>query len=188
MIKIRHESLTAPTHIQELITRFGGLNRFGQPNFRVVWSDTRLDWDGPEFTPKYFNVPHRWIIESWVAPETYGSPEMWEAVTQGQLGPYPSRGDYELSFIVQTPSEDFLPLTGPVVEQLILMVKLSRNVKPKENRAAKYDAHTKKHEDYKKWAFDSLTPDASWITPSGKSVIPHSYPYEKAEKLGEKHV
>src|SRR5258708_38492345 len=91
MIKILRETHEAPASIQERVARAGGLNRLGEPNFRVVWGGSRLAWIGGRWTdrdadgsgiretielrrvPKY--IPHdRWHIERWTPPELYRSP------------------------------------------------------------------------------------------------------------------
>ena len=46
MIRVLREAKEAPADIQERIARAGGSNRFGEPNFRVVWGWSRLSWIG----------------------------------------------------------------------------------------------------------------------------------------------
>lgn len=80
----------------------GGLNRYGGPNFRVVWGGNRTHLVGGMFKKpitvkdemiigksvtivtevaemrtllKYH--PFRWHLEKWIAPEAYGSREDW---------------------------------------------------------------------------------------------------------------
>src|SRR5207253_2202246 len=98
----------------------GGTNRFGDPNFRVVWGDSLFDWIGGNWEDrdesgnlirevkqlrwavKYPWLAHRWIVERWLPPEKFGTPETWARQTREwgqegnipQLGPYPSRGRY----------------------------------------------------------------------------------------------
>jgi len=114
----------------------GGLNLFGEPNFRCVWGWNRLDFIGgtwedrdehgvllrevTEFRrePKYFPA-NRWHIERWMPPETYGTPKMWYGGTLGaELGPYPSRGDYEHCFTLETPEGGFLQLTPAIARHV----------------------------------------------------------------------
>ena len=91
LIRVIRETHEAPAHVRERIARAGGANRFGEPNFRVVWGGSRLAWIGGRWTdrdahgnvvreaielrrvPKY--LPHdRWHIERWMPPESYGCP------------------------------------------------------------------------------------------------------------------
>ncbi|MFZ0967906.1 MAG: hypothetical protein WAN13_06495, partial [Candidatus Acidiferrales bacterium] len=94
MIRVIRETHDTPPAIAERLARAGGWNRFGEPNFRVVWGWSRLSWIGGRWTdrdahgniirstielrrvPKYLPFD-RWHIERWVSPEIYGSPNVW---------------------------------------------------------------------------------------------------------------
>lgn len=92
----------------------------------IVIQPTRL-------APKYWPYPNRWYLEEWNPPEIYGSPERWEAnfttyvpeiepgvrisgpyLLEGtpieQLGPYPSRGEYESRMMWSGFEDEPLPL------------------------------------------------------------------------------
>lgn len=123
-IEVLREHHEAPDYAQRLALLAGGLNRFGQPNYRWCWGWSRLSMIGGEFinrtpdgkvwsrfvgmreVPKY--EPYaRWHLESWVPAETYGSPRMWALTTRetvyggttpvsvAALGAYPQFGDWE---------------------------------------------------------------------------------------------
>jgi len=97
-IRVTRETHDTPAAIAARITRAGGTNRYGEPNFRVVWGGARLTWIGGRWTdrdahgnvsreaielrqvPKYLPVD-RWHIERWMPPEFYGSPDQWRALT-----------------------------------------------------------------------------------------------------------
>ncbi|MFZ0821264.1 MAG: hypothetical protein WAM91_14440 [Candidatus Acidiferrales bacterium] len=128
MILILRETHEAPAFVAQALARAGGVNRFGEPNFRAVWGWSRLAWIGGRFEdrdaagnlvresvelryePKYF-PRDRWHIERWCAPEMYGSPDDWTRATLevegarsiAALGPYPSRGEYEHVFTLEGP-------------------------------------------------------------------------------------
>jgi hypothetical protein len=136
-IRVTRETHATPAAIAERITRAGGTNRYGEPNFRVVWGGARLTWIGGRWTdrdahgnvsreaielrqvPKYLPVD-RWHIERWMPPEFYGSPDQWRALTSETedgiripaLGPYPARGDYEHCFTLQSSAGEFEPLNA----------------------------------------------------------------------------
>jgi hypothetical protein len=123
-IQIVRETHACPPEVQDRLTRAGGVNRFGEPNFRVVWNGSRLGWIGGWWTirddqgeeighrfemryePKWLPPWDRWILETYRPPEWFGSPWLWDLQTtayahppQGlpslpALGPYPARGDY----------------------------------------------------------------------------------------------
>ena len=133
------------------MARAGGSNRYGEPNFRVVWGGSRLGWIGGRWTdrdvhgnlvretielrrvPKYLPLD-RWHIERWMPPEIYGSPEEWYAQTieveDGiripALGPYPARGEYEHCYTLAGPRGEFIPLTSAACDSIIRAIEWAR--------------------------------------------------------------
>jgi hypothetical protein len=117
-----------PIAYQVRLSTVGGLNRFGEPMFRLVWGWNRMVqrgglWSDPirgevseyRWFPKYGeDKGNRWILETWMPPESFGSPWRWEVEMldekSGLLidGPYPSRGDYECVAILEEPKQDIL--------------------------------------------------------------------------------
>jgi hypothetical protein len=95
-----------PARLKTLIRKVGGVNIFGEANFRLVHSEFRLtpsggtwvDWaesltttersekhNKPtrrvvetRWVPLYPNMFGRWILEKWTAPEAYGTPAVWQ--------------------------------------------------------------------------------------------------------------
>lgn len=137
-------------HYQRRLNRRLGLNRFGGPLFRVVWGWSRLEFIGglmdryndsgtylgqqrgvflePKYSYLGVTALDRWIVEKWIPPEAYGTRESWEyeaSEIDGEfetqaLGPYPDRGDYELSFLVQDPkTEEFIQLTEDIITMTV---------------------------------------------------------------------
>jgi hypothetical protein len=106
----------APPGLQDRIARAGGRNLYDEPNFRIVWGWSRLDWiwsrkaGGYERRPKYPNKKNRWLLEQWKPALAYGTKESWIRQTRAWIyglpievnGPYPSRGDYELVHVIET--------------------------------------------------------------------------------------
>lgn len=210
MIEIVRENYETPKYLQEILTNSLGRNFFGDPNFRLIWSGKRLDYIGGLFEdrdlegnlirevvevrvePKYENpVQNRWLIEGWLPAEQYGSPETWERTTQDNsggkityaLGPYPSRGDYELSFVIEDPrTKQFVLPTSEIMRTFARKIHQSRAINSRDRLRLKYDMEAKKAAEYQSWAMDVLSPDATWMTPSGKSTIPHVYPYQSVSK------
>lgn len=153
-----------PPEVSEALLRRGGRNRFGEPNYRCVWSDTRLELSGGEWSdykdnnyksgvlirrnvevrnvPKYWNKPHRWIIERWIPPEQFGSPLLWEANTVvwmngkkvEQLGPFPTRGDYDCCFVCEDDKEEFIPVTVRLATVVVDLVEASRRLSTAERK------------------------------------------------------
>ncbi|MGA8220953.1 MAG: hypothetical protein WB780_04805 [Candidatus Acidiferrales bacterium] len=151
MIRVIRETHEAPASVQERVARAGGSNRYGEPNFRVVWGGSRLTWIGGRWTdydasgnmiresvelrraPKYLPI-NRWHIERWMPPESYGSPEEWYAQTTevedgisiAALGPYPSRGEYEHCFTLESTDREFIPLSAGACDWIARAVEWAR--------------------------------------------------------------
>lgn len=185
MIHVLRETYTAPASLQARLARAGGLNRFGEPNFRVVWGWSRLTWIGGKWTdtdahgnvtreivelrevPKYLPLD-RWHIERWMPPESYGSPQQWhtetiernDGVSIPALGPYPRRGEYEHCFTLQGSHGEFLALSPSVCEAVVRAVEFARAQPSSAHRAAL--AHREERRDHN-WdiAADAVFHDAS---------------------------
>jgi hypothetical protein len=164
MIRVLRETHIAAAGVAQRLARAGGLNRFGEPNFRAVWGWSRLAWIGGKFEdrdasgtlvretvalrlePKYAPLD-RWHIERWCPPEIYGSPEDWRAATLevhdgrsiAALGPYPSRGE-------------FVQLTPTIAEYLSRMIEASRGVAPQSKRASLDRRESRNDARYDAWA------------------------------------
>lgn len=181
-IEVVRETHEAPKYVQELLRHAGGLNRLGEPNYRLVWGWSRLSWIGGKWTdrdangnfvrevialrhvPKYMPFD-RWHLERWCPPEKYGSPRNWYYETletcDGQripaLGPYPDRGEYELSLTLEEPCRrcpaciaffrketekidcsnlQFVQITPEIAHRLARSVEFSRTISEEERRAA----------------------------------------------------
>lgn len=188
-IKVVRETHEAPVNVQERLTRAGGLNRFGEPNYRAVWGWNRLTPIGGKWEdngrveirmePKYpqFN---RWHIEKWLPPESYGSPAMWDLTTKEHgvlaLGPYPSRGEYEHCLTLEGPNGEFIQLTPLVAEHIARAIEFSRG--KRLFKSQKRDRENKKDDDYVNWAVEQMDDTATW------SYTPHTYiPAELKEKI-----
>lgn len=112
-----------PQEVTREITRYGGLNPFGKPNWRVVLgqnvreqcfgtmrhmpcvsADADITGIEPErfesgelWVPRY-SVPG-WVLERWFPEHAWGSQDAWEAVTAADgvtrmKGAWPRQGDY----------------------------------------------------------------------------------------------
>ena len=87
------ETRRCPKEFQDRITRLFGRNRFGDPNFRIVWGQSEFirqgnvwrDAQGNErggYIDRYacHGMPC-WVIMRWKPPESYGSPRTYYAQT-----------------------------------------------------------------------------------------------------------
>jgi len=181
MISVLRETHDPPDQVAHRLLAAGGRNRFGEPNYRAIWGWNRLAWIGGKFEdrdehgtllrerielreePKYAAV-NRWHIERWVPPETYGSPRAWYAQTLERengvsipaLGPYPSRGEYEHCFTLETPRGEFLQLTATAAEHIARAIEWSRKHPRAKSRAQLYEREARKERRYESWAYDAL--------------------------------
>jgi hypothetical protein len=67
MIQVTRETHEAPASVQERIARTGGANRYGEPNFRVVWGGSRLSWIGGRWSDRDAHE-RRWRRICWAPP------------------------------------------------------------------------------------------------------------------------
>ena len=181
-VTILRETHDTPDNVAYRLLRAGGINRFGEPNYRAVWGWNRLAWIGGKFEerdpatgsllrevvelrqePKYPAV-NRWHIERWVPPEAYGSSRLWFAQTIERengvsipaLGPYPSRGDYEHCFTLEGPSRDFIQLTPAAAEHIARAIEYSRNFSRSRKKRSLDDRAHREERTYEAWAYDQL--------------------------------
>jgi hypothetical protein len=186
VIHVIRESHETPPEVSNILRIAGGLNRFGEPNYRAVWGWNRLDWIGGKWedrnqdgelvrevievrhVPKY--TPHdRWHIERWMPPESYcgGSPALWDMQTMENvdglrvpaLGPFPYRGDYELAFTLEGFKGEFIQLTPHIARVFAYSLEHSREAKKESLTERKSNAVDKHDREYDSFA-DSVLSDA----------------------------
>lgn len=132
----------APAEYRKAIAQAGGLNPYGEPNFRLTLAEKTRWYQGGEWHewPKGAALKNRggmfvdvdgrmvkappdkpirvvcemrwelryptlkgWIFQEWFPAHRYGDPNEWSTYTVPghkelcRLGPYPTRGDYELA-------------------------------------------------------------------------------------------
>jgi hypothetical protein len=182
MIRVVRETHDTPETVAHRLQRAGGINRFGEANYRAVWGWNRLAWIGGRFEehdpatgsllrevvglrlePKYAAV-NRWHIERWLPPEAYGSRRQWYAQTIERengisipaLGPYPSRGEYEHCFTLESPCGEFIQLTPTVAEHIARAIEWSRKSPRAKARSRLYDRESREESSYENWAFEVL--------------------------------
>lgn len=186
MIQVLRETHETPSDIARIL-RQGGLNPYGEPNYRAVWGANRLDWIGGLWAdydasgnktrerfeirrvPKYRE--DRWHFERWMPPESYGPRALWEmqtfetqgGVTVAALGPYPSRGDWELAFTLEDSLGQFVQLTPMIARAFVAALETSREA-PKMTRTEFISRSAAKQErEYDNYA-DSVLNDGSTIS------------------------
>jgi hypothetical protein len=183
--RVTRETHDTPADIQERAKRAGGSNPYGGANFHIVWGGSRLTWIGGRWTdrdangnivreavemrrvPKYLPL-NRWHIERWMPPESYGSPQQWREQTTevedgiriAALGPYPSRGEYEHCFTLQSASGEFIPLSPAACDWIVRAIEWSRRRPRREHRGAIATREARREHDWDRDA-DDLMDDAA---------------------------
>lgn len=181
MIRVTRETHEADDSICDRLARAGGMNRFGEANYRVVWGGSRLSWIGGRWTdrdahgnvireaielrqePKYVPV-NRWHIERWLPPETYGSPEEWAIRTMEvengiripALGPYPTRGEYEHCFTLSDPDGGFVQLSPTACDWIVRAIQWARRQPRRMGQGAIGNRETRLERDWARAADDLL--------------------------------
>lgn len=186
------ERLIAPREYQERLNKIGGLNIFGKPNFRLVWSDNRFEIGGGlwedhltgtsvaeyRHQTKYNLEIPKWILERWLPAGFYGSPEDWYRDNAcpytglSLLGPYPHQGDYESCYTFDYLSFAWLDVLVP------LIVKSQAETTDAMRKFALLAEADRKKEEETQWfsdAFDDQAPafcDAFSVAGQGNRTNP----------------
>lgn len=129
-----------PKDYQDRVTKAGGINRYGEPNFKIVWGEAHATraggyWEHEGFTgyrDVYLNDTPCWLLLQWHDSIEYGSPTLWyidnfdEGTGLQTLGSFPYRGAYQVLFILRDHKVedgklviDPMPLNGMLVDLVI---------------------------------------------------------------------
>ena len=147
------ERLVCPPEIASLLRRVGGENRFGDPNFRLIWGQTEVYRAGGawevEGQPSFRGYRDLlcgfgeacWILQQWNPPESYGTPASYYAQNLDLqtglqiLGEFPYRGRYQtvLPLVRRVMVNgklvsEMIPLCPIMLEISILTVKESQAI------------------------------------------------------------
>lgn len=156
------ETRKCPQEYQERLTRMFGKNRYGEPNFKIVWNQSQFlrmgniwrDERGNE-VPCYKDTYQgdgqpSWMIMRWMPPEHYGSPATYyrNNLDQGTglffTGEYPWKGRYEIAQSLI--SKDLvggklvithMPLCHFMIDMVIPMIIQWQQLTEEERMAAK---------------------------------------------------
>jgi hypothetical protein len=97
----RHE---CPADFQQILTDIYGVNRYGDPLYRVVWGQSEFrrvsKVDGGYENQSIGGNLAAWLIQRWTPPEKWGSRSLFNMVNKDPannqvLFPYPEFGQYE---------------------------------------------------------------------------------------------
>lgn len=140
------EKLVTLPHSERTLEAFGS-NPFGQPKYRVVRADTRMQWWQGELAPKYPKCGGAWILEVWCPPSQYEPRDQWEEAKlpdgKSSLGPFPTQGDYEMSYAFIDDGELYQP-GEQILQTVVAMIEKgsaqTRSVRWSQIQQAKDDA------------------------------------------------
>lgn len=124
------KTLEPPPDVVRWLRLYGGINRFGEPNYRLVWTGNTTTYRTKQWLDKddhgnvirrvfesreclkyqHASIRERFVLEAWRDPRDidFGDPKLWRSKNtkwvDGRLveplGEYPSRGDYVLCGVV----------------------------------------------------------------------------------------
>jgi hypothetical protein len=139
-----------PPWVEAVLRKFGN-NPYGQPLFRIVWSEGVLEHvlqpSGNYGWQQRYPGAERWILEKWLPPSY--SREQWYRLFSmpvmddgtGQLmgrcilGPYLEHGDYHCCYKLEFRGE-FMPLTVAVVEYYARLIEAGKEYTEVQNKFA----------------------------------------------------
>ena len=167
-----NERLSCPPEFQRRVTQAGGLNRYGEPNFRIIWGQTDVcirggHWpsiDGSsEFTGyreelEGFGEPC-WVLQMWKAPECFGTPEQYFMENQDPhtglqvLGDYPWKGRYDTLNAFRSREfkngklyQESMPLNSVILDMVIPIILQAQEATQLMRLTALKDRETKKQD------------------------------------------
>lgn len=137
--------------------------------------------------PKYLPVD-RWHVERWIPPEVYGSRDEWyrrtieveDGTRLPALGPYPSRGEYEHCFTLETPAGEFVPLTASACDWVVRAIAWARQQTRDAARAAIAKRESRCERDWDRAISDVLDDGSSAF--QGRSFVANAARSENANK------
>lgn len=120
--------MIAPDWFSQELKSFRGINLYGEPQLRVVWSsDARTFLGSHKYMNPLTNKPLEcFVLERFVGQGFFGSPDEWESdryfyddihqTWADTKGPYPSRGMYVMVTPLATQSGEYLPLDSTMMD------------------------------------------------------------------------
>jgi hypothetical protein len=163
------EARCCPPEFQARLTRMFGSNPFGEPNFKIVWTQSHFIRMGNLWRDKYGNERRGyrdrytcptpcWAILRWRSPKEYGSPTLyrmqtWDSVSKlYALGEYPWKGRYEVlyglyrkEFIGGKLLIDRMQLSHILIDKMIPMILQAQSLSRWERKAANDLAKEREH-------------------------------------------
>ena len=155
----REQRLECPAEFQDRVTLAGGVNKYDEPNFRLVWMGTETIraggiWENPEIpTIEHFRgyrdvladvEAEGWALRQWMPAEFWDTSAKWYAENFDPscglqiLGGYPYSGRYVTIFpLVYKDGKqvEIMPLNSFVVDVLVPIVVMAKEITELQKRA-----------------------------------------------------
>lgn len=167
-----YEQYQCPEEFQERLNEVGGLNRYDEPNFVLVWGqggDNRALYRAgalwtPPNQPSYSGYRDLlvgggtpgWCLLQWQDPMEYGTPEAWyvqnyDPDTHLQtLGEYPYSGRYRLLYNLRWMERtkdgfrfEIMPLNSYLIESIVPIIMAAKEISWEKTKAAMEDMKEK---------------------------------------------
>lgn len=200
------ERLQCPDEYQTRVTEAGGLNKYGEPNFRICWGDTEVYRAGGVWEPldgAYYRGYRDlllvneacWALLQWQPADKWGHPAAYyfcnldDTTGLQTLGEYPFHGRYEIvqPFVSRTVKDgrvvvDAMPLSSLLVDMVIPIIRESKEIsslKLRELMRERREKVEKEKVDEIEACIRNATPE--WISRSGPRMACNSVIQKKAE-------
>lgn len=144
-----------PAFVSQMLRKFGR-TPYGEPLFRVVWSETRLEqvllYTGQYGWQRRYEGDPCWMLEKWL-PTSY-SREQWyelfsvkvsdpvssELWSKSYLGPYLEFGDYHPCYRLERHGQP-MPLTLAIIEYYCRLIEAGKEATAAQKRMAIRERH-----------------------------------------------
>jgi|SRR5580700_1787418 hypothetical protein len=202
------ERLQCPDDYAQRITDAGGLNKFGEPNFRICWGMSEIFRAGGVWEPldgAYYRGYRDlllvneacWALLQWQPAERFGLPGSYyfqnldEGTGLQTLGEFPFHGRYEIiqPFVHRAVVDgrvvvDAMPLSSLLVDMVIPIIRESKEIsalKLREIARERREIEEKRKVD----AIEDCIRDASpqWVMRSGPRMACNSVIQKKMEVI-----
>lgn len=169
--------LSCPEHFAEQVRQAGGVNRYDEPIFRLIWAQSPEAmiraggiWENPDLPGVLHYRGYRnvlvegftpcWLLQQWFAPEARDIAGNWLFGTPGAyyvenydmgsglqtLGEYPYSGRYMTVFPLLTTEGEAVPLSPFIVNLLIPIILLAREITVDQKKAVLAEQRERKRQ------------------------------------------
>jgi hypothetical protein len=167
----RREINLCPAYYQDRLTHIGGVNRYDEPNFKLVWAQYETYVAGGIWSvdEEYFKGYRRlllgsgepcWTLLQWHDAIEYGTPESYYVANYDEssglqnLGEYPYNGRYEVLYNLRWHEmEDnrltfkTMPLNNTLLDTILPIMLMARGISWMKTKAAAMELQRQEEEE-----------------------------------------